>query len=135
MSIEIPDIVQSRLATEQIVWLTVTRADSQPLPTPVWFLWDADQFVVYTATSAPKVALLRARPNVALNFNTDPFGGSVAIFTATAEVVVDAPMATALPGYMEKYREGIGHLGMTEDGFATAYTQQLRFAPTGVRTL
>jgi PPOX class probable F420-dependent enzyme len=134
MSIELPETVQARVESEQVVWLTVTADDGRPLPTPVWFVVDDDgDFVVYTAATAPKVAALRARPKVSLNFNTDPMGGSVAVLSGTAQVVAEAPAPTRWPGYLDKYAGGIDYLGMTQESFDEAYVQQLRITPTSVR--
>jgi predicted pyridoxine 5'-phosphate oxidase superfamily flavin-nucleotide-binding protein len=46
--IEIPPQIAERLAKEQIIWLTTSKADGTPLPNPVWFLWNAEQFLVFT---------------------------------------------------------------------------------------
>jgi hypothetical protein len=67
---------------------------------PIGFLWKDERLVVCTAPSAPKVAALTERPNVALTIDTagTPAGAKQVLIrgTATVEVVDGVP-----PEYLE----------------------------------
>jgi hypothetical protein len=54
------------LASTSSAHLAYTAKDGTPRVIPVGFFWTGEQFVIATATTAPKVAALSARPDVAL---------------------------------------------------------------------
>lgn len=54
------------LASTSAAHLAYTAKDGTPRVIPVGFFWTGEQFVIATATTAPKVAALLARPDVAL---------------------------------------------------------------------
>ena len=49
--------------------LAYLAADATPRVIPIGFYWTGDQVVVSTAATAPKVAALSARPDVALTID------------------------------------------------------------------
>jgi nitroimidazol reductase NimA-like FMN-containing flavoprotein (pyridoxamine 5'-phosphate oxidase superfamily) len=51
--------------------LAYTAKDGTPRVVPVGFYWTGEQFVISTASTAPKVAALSARPDVALAIDAD----------------------------------------------------------------
>ena len=57
---------QELLASTSAAHLGYIGKDGTPRVIPVGFFWTGDQFVIATATTAPKVAALSARPDVAL---------------------------------------------------------------------
>jgi hypothetical protein len=57
---------QELLASTSAAHLAYTGKDGTPRVVPVGFFWTGGQFVIATATTAPKVAALSARPDVAL---------------------------------------------------------------------
>ena len=57
---------QELLASTSAAHLAYSGKDGTPRVIPVGFFWTGDQFVVSTAATAPKVAALSARPDVAL---------------------------------------------------------------------
>jgi pyridoxamine 5'-phosphate oxidase-like protein len=54
------------LASTSAAHLAYTGKDGTPRVIPVGFFWTGEQFVIATAPTAPKVAALSARPDVAL---------------------------------------------------------------------
>jgi hypothetical protein len=46
-----------------------------------------------------------------------------------ADVVEDAPPATEIPEYVEKYRDAIARIGFDPNGFARAYSVAIRVMP------
>ena len=57
---------QELLASTSAAHLAYIAKDETPRVVPVGFFWTGEQFVIATATTAPKVAALSARPDVAL---------------------------------------------------------------------
>ena len=57
---------QELLTSTSAAHLSYTAKDGTPRVIPVGFFWTGDQVVISTATSAPKVAALTVRPDVAL---------------------------------------------------------------------
>ena len=124
--------VLRRLAEERIVWLTTVRADGQPVPSPVWFLWDGETFLIYSQRGAPKVRNIAARPRVSLNFNTDAVGDDVVVIAGEARVADGEPTLDRVPPYLEKY-EGAWPADMTPERAAAEYSLPIRVRPTKVR--
>ncbi|WP_029292219.1 pyridoxamine 5'-phosphate oxidase family protein [Cellulomonas sp. HZM] len=60
---------ESLLGSTQLCHLAYTGTDGTPRVVPVGFWWTGEQLVVSTAATAPKVAALRARPEVAVTID------------------------------------------------------------------
>jgi uncharacterized pyridoxamine 5'-phosphate oxidase family protein len=75
--------------------LAYNGPDGFPRVIPIGFLWNGEQVVVCTATTAPKVRALSERPEVALTIDTgDTPGDTKAMFirgTASVEIVDGVP--------------------------------------------
>ena len=126
--------VQQRLRDESIIWLTTVRADGQPIPVPIWFLWDGDrELLLYSRPNTPKLRNIAARPAVAFNFDSDGTGGNIIQFDAEARIDDDAPPATGVDAFVDKYRVGIERIGMSPDSFASTYSVAIRARLTNVR--
>jgi len=122
-----------RLESEEVIWLTTVRPNGVPEPSPVWFLWNGSDVIVYSQPNTQKLKDIAHDPKVALNLNCTPDGGDVIILTGDAQVVAGAPPATGLSAYLEKYRKAIAQIGMTPDTFAQSYSVQIRITPNKVR--
>jgi PPOX class probable F420-dependent enzyme len=120
--------VERRLREETIVWLTTVTAAGKPVPVPVWFLWEDDMALIYSRPDTPKLRHIEANPNVSLNFDSDGTGGNIVQLDGEARVDPDAPPATGIAAYVEKYRQDIARIGMTPDSFAAAYSVPVRVA-------
>jgi PPOX class probable F420-dependent enzyme len=121
---------ERRLQEEEIAWLTTVRADGQPQSVPVWFLWDGETFLIYSQPGRQKLRNIRRNPRVCLNLNSNAHGGDVARVEGAAETLEDAPLADAVPEYVEKYRDAISRIGFDPGGFARAYSVAIRVSPT-----
>jgi PPOX class probable F420-dependent enzyme len=124
---------QERLRAETIIWLTTVDADGQPQPTPVWFWWDGETFLVYSRAGAKKVRNIAANRTVAMHLEGDRVGGDNVIIEGIAEAHPDAPPAHEATDYIEKYRQRIESYGWTPESFANDYPDALRITPTRVR--
>lgn len=132
MAIEIPGQVAKRLGAEQIIWLTTTKADGTPLPNPVWFFWTGEEFLVFTESKSVKWKNMASNTKVALNMNSDPDGGDVAIFQAEASLNGPPPSKDELNSYAGKYREAMASIGLTMDTLKSY--SLVRITPTKYRT-
>lgn len=132
MALEIPKQVAERLKAEQIIWLTTTKADGTPLPNPVWFHWNGEQFLVFTEDTSVKWKNIVKNSKVALNLNSSQDGGEVAIFQAEAKLNGAPPSNDELDSYVLKYKEGMANLGLTRDSMKTYAL--VRITPTKFRT-
>jgi hypothetical protein len=61
---------QELLASTSGAHLAYLAKDGTPRVVPVGFFWTGAEFVISTATTAPKVTALRAHPDVALSIDT-----------------------------------------------------------------
>ena len=122
-----------RLRTESVAWITTVTADGQPQSSPVWFLWDGREFLVYAQPRSWKVRNIRANPKVSVHLNSDRDGGQVATFEGSARICEGHPPAQEADAYLAKYREGIAGIGMTPEQLGAEYSTALRITPTRVR--
>lgn len=129
-----PKAAELRLQQELIVWLTTVTATGRPQTSPVWFLWEGDEFLIYSLADTARVRNLRANPHVALNFDGDGVGGAVVTFEGVARVVADAPPACAVAEYVEKYRDEMTRHGWTPEEFSRRYPVAIRITPQRVRS-
>ena len=120
---------ESRLNKEKIAWMTTVRSDGQPQTVPVWFLWDDDGFLIYSQPDRQKLRNIARNPRVGLNLNSNERGGGVVRLEGTARIVEDAPPASGVAPYVEKYRESIDRIGFDVEGFARAYSVAMRITP------
>jgi PPOX class probable F420-dependent enzyme len=119
---------ESRLKEEKIAWMTTVRSDGQPQTVPVWFLWD-DGFLIYSQPNRQKLKNIVRNPHVGLNLNSNQRGGDVVRLEGTARIDEDAPPASEVAPYVEKYRESIARIGFDAEGFARAYSVPVRITP------
>ena len=112
---------ERRLREEEIAWLTTVRTDGQPQSVPVWFLYKDGAFLLYSQPRRQKLQDIARNPRVDLNLNSNAHGGNVVRVEGTAEIAEDAPPATEVPEYVEKYRSAISRIGFDPAGFARAY--------------
>lgn len=122
-----------RLRTESVAWITTVTADGQPQSSPVWFLWDGSEFLVYAQPRSWKVRNIRANPKVSLHLNSDQEGGQVATFEGSAHISEGHLPGHEVDAYLAKYREGIAGIGMTPEQMGAEYSTALRITPARVR--
>ena len=122
-----------RLRDELIIWLTTVTESGQPKPTPVWFLWDGQEFLIYSLKDGKKTDHIVANPRVSLHLDGNGRGGGIVIFEGTARADPDGPRADAVPAFVAKYNEIISSYGWTPASFADDYPHLIRVSPTGTR--
>jgi len=125
--------LDERLRAENIGWLTTVSPDGQPQSSPVWFLWDDGEFLIYAQPRSWKVRNIRTHPQVSLHLNSNDQGGRVVTFEASARIAADQPPVDQTAAYLAKYRAGIASIGTTPEGMAAGYSTALRLTATRVR--
>ncbi|MGE5221207.1 MAG: TIGR03667 family PPOX class F420-dependent oxidoreductase [Omnitrophica WOR_2 bacterium] len=122
-----------RLAEEQVIWLTTMKPDGTPQPTPVWYLWDGESFLIYSQPNTYKLRNIAGNPRVSINFNCTESGGDVVVFYGEAYIDKNTPPVHHNPAYVNKYREGIAGIDMTPESMGGSYQVPIRVKPERVR--
>ncbi len=125
--------VIERLERELIAWLTTVSPAGQPQSSPIWFLWADGDILMYSRLGAPRTRNVAAQPRVSLNLNTDGDGDEVVTFEAEARIDPDAPPASAVPGFIAKYRRLLDEYGWSAEKFSADYPTTIRIRPTRLR--
>jgi PPOX class probable F420-dependent enzyme len=99
------------------------------MPTPVWFLWEGETFLIYTLKGSKKVQNIAGSTRAALNLNSDEYGDQVVVVTGEIHIEDEEFPAVQNPEYVKKYAGGIASLGMTPESFSADYSVPLRFRP------
>jgi PPOX class probable F420-dependent enzyme len=133
LSAEASAALEERLRTENIAWITTVTRHGQPQSSPVWFLWDEGEFLVYSQPHSGKVRNIRAHPQVSLHLNSDDQGGRVVTFEGSAGIAEGDPRPHEVAAYLAKYAGGIAGIGMTPEQMGAEYSTALRITPTRVR--
>lgn len=128
----LPPEAQRRVDEDHVVWLTTVTDSGAPAPNPVWFVADGDDLVVFTDPHTRKVHNIEQRPTVSVHFNSDPEGGDVVVITGEATMDHGQP-PSAIPAYIDKYRDGIKALGLTVEELDRTFNTRLRIRPKRVR--
>jgi hypothetical protein len=79
---------QQLLTSKTMTRLAYLGADGTPRVIPVGFYWTGDEVVVSTATTAPKVAALSARPDVALTIESGDTPGDARSLSIRGKVSI-----------------------------------------------
>lgn len=124
---------ETRLKEAYVIWLTTVRADGMPQPTPVWFVWENETFLIYSMPDAQKVKNARQNPRVALNLNSSADGEEYTVIHGEVTFEPDAPVPTKHAGYFAKYEKGIGDIGMTPESFDATFNLAMRIKPLRAR--
>jgi PPOX class probable F420-dependent enzyme len=124
-----------RIQAEEVIWFTTLSPGGFPQPRPVWFVWDAASFLVYSIPDAKKILHIAQHPNVALHFNTDAGGEDIQVILGTAQVDSTAPKCISNPAYLTKYHEGILSLEMDDQSYSNMFSVAIRITPLRLRGL
>ncbi len=122
----------SVLDRELIGFLTAVNAVGQPQASPVWFIRDGDDIVVYNRPDSPRLDSIVVNPRVAFNLRGDRRAHAVVSIEGVA-VQQDLPPALEFPGYVDKYGREIESLGWTPESFSSDYRTGIRIEVTRVR--
>ncbi len=118
---------QALLDDALVVWLTTVRPNGQPQASPVWFVIDDGEFLIYSLDGTARTSNITANPRVSLNLDSDD-GGDVVAVEGIARIV-DGPPSTAHADYQKKYRDPITDIGHTPESFEERYPVVIRVTP------
>jgi PPOX class probable F420-dependent enzyme len=133
MSVQLEPKFSERLGDAYHIWLTTVREDGMPQPTPVWFIYDGDTFLIYSQPDAQKVKNIRANPHVALSYTDDPEAERYLVIMGEAAIDEASPKAIDNPPYLAKYGPGIPAINMTAESMSAMFSLPIRITPTRVR--
>ncbi len=119
----------SRLQNDIIIWLIVVDETNTPRPTPVWFIWDGEQIVIYSQPNQLKIRSIEANPRVSLHFNSDEQGGNIVVLTGNARVAPEMPEPKEIPAYVEKYTQVIAAMGADPDQLSATFSTAIVVTP------
>ena len=122
-----------RLRDDLIGWLTTVGSDGTPQPSPIWFLWDGTEILLFSEPNTPRVRNIQRQPKVSLHLNSDEHGGNVVILTGEARIDEAAPKADTIEAYRQKYQSGMESIGLSAEAFAKTYSVAIRFSPAKLR--
>ena len=123
----------ARLRSEPIIWLTTVARSGQPQSSPVWFLWDGTEFLIYGSKDGQKTRNIAANPRVDLHLDGNGQGGGIVIFEGRARIDSDGPPAADVAGYVAKYGALIESYGWTLEAVARDYPHAIRVTPARAR--
>lgn len=124
----------ARLRSELILWLTTVTPAGQPQASPVWFLWDGGELLVYSRADTPRPANIRAHPRVAANLDGNGRGGDIVSLEGEARIARERTTAADVPpAYLAKYAAAIAGEGWTLEIFLADYPVEIRITVTRVR--
>lgn len=123
-----------RLREDGIGWLVTVGKEGSPQPTPVWFSWDGESILIYSAPGQAKLKNIGRNPRVALHLDSRSSGDDIVIVVGDANVDPSAPLAHQNLPYIAKYREEMQRLGLgTPEEMSATYSAVIRIRPRNVR--
>jgi PPOX class probable F420-dependent enzyme len=118
-----------RLETELMGWLTTVNPDGQPQSSPIWFLWQRGEVLVYSHIRAPRNANIEANPLVSFNLDTASEGDDFVTMEGETRVDQTVPPSSANPAYLAKYRHLIERYGWTPEWLSENYPIPIVITP------
>ena len=132
MLTERPDVCEA-LDRAQVFHLTAVSPEGQPQTTPVWFLRDGDDLIVYNQPTSPRLASIAVNDRVSAALRGDVAADGAVLIEGRARVDEALPSPDSFPAYLDKYAAVIVGLGWTPEQFASEYPVGVRITPTRVR--
>jgi PPOX class probable F420-dependent enzyme len=122
------------LDNDLIGFITAVNRDGQPQSSPVWFVRDGDDIVIYNRPDTPRLDSIAANPKIAFNLRGDRRATGLVTMEGTAAKDEGLPPAKDFPGYLDKYAREIELLGWTPESMSSDYSTGLRVVVTRVRS-
>lgn len=122
-----------RLSAEHILWMATVSHRGRPQTSPVWFLWEAPVFWVYSLDPTARLDNIAANPNVSLNLNCNDAGSDIVTIEGVAAIDPQAPAANENAAYVARYQDRMDRGWGSPEGFAAKYPTAIKITPTRVR--
>jgi len=101
-----------------IGFLTAVNPQGQPQTSPIWFIRDGEDIVIYNRPTAARLESIDSNDRVTLNLRADRRARSGISLEGGATVDASLPPAIDFPGCVDKYGEEIKRLGWTPESFS-----------------
>ena len=118
-----------RLETELMGWLTTVNPDGQPQSSPIWFLWQRGEVLIYSHIRAPRNANIEADPLVSFNLDTASDGDDYVTMEGETRIDQTMPPSSANPAYLAKYRHLVERYGWTPEWLSENYPIPIVITP------
>ena len=125
--------VAEALDLAQIGFLTAVNPKGQPQTTPVWFLRDGDDLIVYNQPTSPRLTSIAGNDRVAFTLRADRKAIGLLTIEGTAAVDTALVPADQSAGYLAKYDKQIERLGWAPAEFAAGYSVGIRIKVNRMR--
>jgi PPOX class probable F420-dependent enzyme len=122
-----------RLETELIAWLTTVSPDGQPQGSPIWFLAEDGELMVFSRAGTPRVANIRANPRVSFNLDSDGEGGAIVTLEGEARIDTEPVADATLAAYWAKHDAKLAEYGWSREKMRADYPVVIRIRPTRLR--
>ena len=122
-----------RLDSERIIWMTTVAPSGQPQTSPVWYLYDGSQFLIWSLDPTSRLDNVAANGLVSLNLDGNGSGGAIVTIEGTAAIDRSGPGADEVPDYVARYRGRMDKGWGGPAAFAAKYPTLIRVTPTRVR--
>jgi PPOX class probable F420-dependent enzyme len=116
-----------------IGFLTAVDREGQPQTSPVWFLRDGDELIVYNRPKSRRLASIVDNDRVAFTLRADRQATGMLTIEGRAVVDDDLEPADRVEAYVTKYAEEIEGMGWTPEQFASLYSVGIRVRVTRLR--
>lgn len=133
MAAEIKPEFAERIRSSFFTWFATVRDDGMPQPTPVWFVEDGADYIIYSTPQAQKVKNLQKNPKVAMSFSWDDEAESYIVVMGEARVDPSLPSPIKHSAYFAKYKHGITDIKMTPESFEKVFSAGIRVTPVSAR--
>jgi PPOX class probable F420-dependent enzyme len=133
MAFEMTPEFEERIKQAHMIWLTTVRIDGMPQPTPVWFIWERDTFLIFSQPTAQKLRNIRQNPKVALNLDTEADGEAYLVIMGEAYIDADQVPSNRVAAYVEKYKLNAANIGYTPESLAATWSVAIRVKPVHIR--
>jgi PPOX class probable F420-dependent enzyme len=110
-----------------VAWLTTVRPNGQPQSSPVWFVVEDGEFLVFSLADTARIANLAANRRVSLNLDSN--AGRDVVAVEGEATVGEGPSSLDIAAYQDKYRDGMRRIGHTPESFAARYPIPIRIKP------
>ena len=114
--------VAEKLDHELVGWFTTVTQDGQPQSSPVWFVREDDDLLVYSKPDAPRIHNIADNSRIAFNLRGDRQGDIVVTMEGRATTAARSTQAADHHAYLAKYGTEIVRLGFTPDTFSADYS-------------
>lgn len=121
------------LDSDLVGFITAVDSGGQPQTSPVWFVRDDEDIVVFNKPTTPRLRAIESNPKVAFNLRGDIRAGGAVLIEGVAKHEPDMAPPRDFPGYVDKYAREIERLGWTPESFGDDYAAGIRILVTRVR--